>query len=390
MKSLITTLVLGWVLFFLPGNVWAQEVQLINDRQEVVLAKVLEVLSQEERNIPGTDTKTQYQTVKVEILEGSLAGQVVEIENDYLDLNQGEKFYVLHTIDWESGKSYFAVQDKYRLPSLLILVLTFIVAVILFGGIQGVRGLLSLIGSLLLIIFVLLPGIIKGISPIFLTITVSSIIIIVGSYITHGFNKTTSSAVVGMITTVLITGFFAYFAVKFTSLSGYESEEAIYLTFNSGGSIDILGLLFGGIMIGLLGALYDAAIGQAVAVDELIKIAPHVKARKIYERAMRMGREHIGALVDTLAIAYVGAALPLLLLFYQSSAEHYLTTINREIFATEIVRTLVGSIGLILAVPITTFIAVRLLKKKDHREVSKTEQEEEEKNLDQVSHSHKH
>jgi uncharacterized membrane protein len=109
--------------------------------------------------------------------------------------------------------------------------------------------------------------------------------------------------------------------------------------------------------------LYDIAIGQAITVEELIKAAPSMSKKKLFERANRVGREHIGALINTLAIAYVGAALPLLLLFYSSSTSSVLSIINREDFSTEIVRTLVGSIGLVLAVPITSVISVFMLKK---------------------------
>jgi uncharacterized membrane protein len=127
--------------------------------------------------------------------------------------------------------------------------------------------------------------------------------------------------------------------------------------------LDIPGLLLGGILIGLLGVLYDAAIGQAVAIEELMVHAPHLTRRKIFERAMRIGREHIGALIDSLALAYVGASLPLLLLFYSSSSASLLSIINREDFATEIIRTLIGSTGLILAVPITSLVAVFMIRK---------------------------
>jgi uncharacterized membrane protein len=193
---------------------------------------------------------------------------------------------------------------------------------------------------------------------------VSSMIIILGSYITHGFNKTTTSAVFGMLVTILITGALAYYSVDATKLTGFESEEAVYLNLSTRGSIDMVGILLSGIMIGLLGVLYDVAIGQAISVEELHKIAPRVSRKKIYLRALRMGREHIGALVDTLAIAYVGASLPLLLLF-STSSNTSISVLNREIFAVEIIRTLIGSIGLILAVPITTLISVWMIVKID-------------------------
>ena len=226
---------------------------------------------------------------------------------------------------------------------------------------------MSLCGSLVLIFYVLMPGILNGYSPIFVSIGVASLIIIVGSYITHGFNRTTTAAVIGMIATVLITGLGAFYVVHAAHLSGYNSEESVYLNFNSKGTIDLVGLLFGGIMIGLLGVLYDIAIGQAIAVEELFRMGDsylpagrQVTRAHVYTRAIRIGREHIGALVNTLAIAYVGAALPLLLVI-QNSTYGIAYAINNEIFATEIVRILIGSIGLILAVPVTTLLASYML-----------------------------
>lgn len=168
-----------------------------------------------------------------------------------------------------------------------------------------------------------------------------------------------------MIATVIFTGLLAHFAVNMTSLSGFVGEETTYLNFNTRGSIDFVGLLLGGIMIGLLGVLYDSAISQAISVEELHNIGPHLPRKTIFKRAMRIGREHIGALVNTLAIAYVGVSLPLLLFFstatHNSVGNSILFLLNRELFATEIIRTIIGSIGLTLAVPITTLFAVFML-----------------------------
>ncbi len=149
------------------------------------------------------------------------------------------------------------------------------------------------------------------------------------------------------------------------NLTGYTSDEALYLNFDTRGQINFVGLLFGGIMIGLLGVLYDIAIGQAIAIEELFRAGKHLSRADVYRRGIRIGREHIGALVNTLAIAYVGVALPLLLLITNSSTKNFAALINREMFATEIVRILIGSIGLILAVPITTLIASALLSKNE-------------------------
>src|SRR6185503_14380609 len=141
----------------------------------------------------------------------------------------------------------------------------------------------------------------------------------------------------------------AYLAVHFSNFSGYDNEEAMYLNLNARGQIDLIGILIGGMMIGFLGVLYDVAIGQAISVEELHHIAPHIERKTIFKRAIRIGREHIGALVNTLAIAYVGASLPLLLLFSTPPVDVGMI-LNRELFATEVLRILIGSIGLVLAV----------------------------------------
>jgi uncharacterized membrane protein len=158
-----------------------------------------------------------------------------------------------------------------------------------------------------------------------------------------------------------LTGILAYLGVTLARLNGLASEEAFYLNLNTSGTLDFAGLLLGGIMIGVLGVLDDIAVTQAAVVSELYNSASHLSRKEIYKKALRVGKEHVGALVNTLALAYTGASLPLLL-FFSMSDSSISSIINQEIFATEIIRTIVGSIGLILTVPITTFLAVYFLK----------------------------
>lgn len=341
----------------------AQGQEIMQDLHETVKAVVLEASISKSEPIPGTDTEQPVQQLKVKVLEGTAKGRIVDVRNDFTQLRAGETFYLNHIAPWDGGTEQFGVSEPYRLPQLGWLLAIFLALVVIFGGKQGVRGIISLAGSLVFILFALIPGILHGYSPVLLSIGVASLIIILGSYVTHGFNRTTSSAVIGMVVTVLLVGLFAHFAIGYVQLSGFTSDETTYLNFNSRGALDLAGILLGGIIIGLLGVMYDAAIGQAISVEELHRIAPHVDRRTVYRRALRIGREHIGALVNTLAIAYVGASLPLLLLFY-SSPEGIAVTINREIFATEIVRSLVGSIGLVLTVPVTTLISVWMVIKR--------------------------
>jgi uncharacterized membrane protein len=342
-----------------PLGTNAQE--LVLDTQSIMKARVVEVISEEAKNIPGTLTPAKHQTIKVYVLDGVDSGKDLVVDNDYYyDLKVGEVFYLMHTTNPLDGTDYYAVTEPYRIRSLLFFVGLFVLCVVVFGGKQGIRGLMTLGGSLLLIFFVLFPGILQGYSPVLLSVGVSAIIIILGSYITHGFNRTTTAAVLGMLVTIVVTGVIAYFAVDSTRLRGLETEDAMYLNLNMQGAIDLVGLLLGGILIGLLGVLYDAAIGQAVAVEELRRAGPNLSAKHVFLRALRIGREHIGALVNILALAYVGAALPLLLLFYTSKFP-FSVSVNNEIFATEIIRSMIGSIGLILAIPITTLISVFIL-----------------------------
>ncbi|HLP44281.1 MAG TPA: YibE/F family protein [Candidatus Nanoarchaeia archaeon] len=371
-----------------PNLLLAQNGEIIIDQVETVKAKVIEVLAEETKAIPGTDITSNFQEIKVQILEGAQKDKIVEVENDYLNLDEGEIFYLIRTTNSVDGKDYYSVSEPYRLPVVLLSVILFIILVFVFGGIQGIRGLASLVGSLVLILYVLLPGILHGFSPVIMSLFVSSLIIIIGSYITHGFNKTTSSAVIGMIATVFITGFLAYIAVHFGRLTGFSDDEAVYLNLDTRGSIDFVGLLLGGMLIGLLGVLYDVAIGQAISVEELHHVAPHLSRKTIYKRATRIGREHIGALVNTLAIAYVGVSLPLLLLYVKSVDAPLGLTLNKEIFATEIIRTMIGSIGLVLAVPITTLISVWILMKVNRSEVTPEKLAQEEKEIEHLGYHH--
>ena len=328
----------------------------------VELAKVTQVLSTTQKEIPGTTTLHSYQTLTATVESGPDKGKSVMVNNDYLNLKTGNEFYLTHETDPDDGIDTYYVSEVYRLPSLLFWVGLFLVVALFFGGKQGIRGIVSLVVSIAAIFYLLLPGILHGYSPILLSMGICSLIVLVGSYVTHGFNRTTTAAVLGMIVTIIITGLLAFAAVHMTQLSGYSNEEAAELNIQTSGTIDFVGLLLGGIMIGLLGILYDAAIGQAVAIEELSTAAEHYSRPKIFRRAMRIGREHIGALINTLAIAYVGASLPLLLLLHFSNLGIG-AALNQEIFATEIIRTVIGSIGLILAVPITTLISTFMLVK---------------------------
>ena len=356
MKKFILLGLFATLLF--SQTVHAQSINSATSSVETMKGQVTQVLSSNTQALSGLGVTEKTQSLEVYILSGSDMGKTEVIENDAAQLAKGDLVFITHTIDSSQGTDTYTLTDPDRLPALLILTIIFIVLVVVCGGKQGIRGLISLLLSIFLILYVLLPGILHGVSPLLGSVLIASFIILIGSYITHGFNRSTHAAVIGMILTVIVSSTMAHFAIAGAHLTGFQNEEAAYLNVSTGGTIDFMGLLLGGILIGLLGVLYDAAIGQAVSVDELRRAAPDLSSFEIFKRAMRIGREHVGALVNTLAIAYVGVSLPLLLLFYVSNTGSALLVLNKELFATEVVRALIGSIGLVLAVPITTAIAI--------------------------------
>jgi uncharacterized membrane protein len=175
-------------------------------------------------------------------------------------------------------------------------------------------------------------------------------------YPSHGFNRKTHIAVFSTLIALVATGFLAKFFINFAKLSGLSSEEAGFLQVLNPEVSSMQGLLLAGIIIGVLGVLDDVTVSQASIVGQLKSANPELNTRQLYVRAMKVGHDHISSMVNTLVLVYAGASLPLLLLF-TDAAKPFIELVNYEIIADEVVRTLVGSIGLILAVPITTLLA---------------------------------
>ena len=340
---------------FVP--VTAQEIH--RDVREVVKAQVIKVISETEQFHPGLDVTNQLQVIEVEILEGPEDGKIVEVENDYFQLEAGDVFFMNHIVDI-NGYEFYTVSEPDRSFILTVFVALFVGVVLAFGRWQGLRALAALAASFFVIFYILIPQLRAGLSPVFLSMGVAIAILAIAMVITHGFNKKTISAFLGTMVAILLTGVLGWIGVKSAQLSGFVSDDVVYLNLGTGGTLDLGGLLLGAIIIGALGLLDDVAITQASAVKEFFEV--NVSPKEAYRKAMNIGREHVGALVNTLALAYAGVALPLLLLFSTSEAPLVLI-INREVFASEIIRTVVGSIGIVLAVPITTLISVLILSR---------------------------
>jgi uncharacterized membrane protein len=233
---------------------------------------------------------------------------------------------------------------------------TFVAFSILISGWKGVRSLIGMAISLTVIVAYIIPQILAGEDPVWVSITGGFVLMAVTLYLVYGWTLKTHSAILGMLLALLITGALSSFFVDLTRLTGAGSEEGLFLIQQSQASINLRGLVLGGMLIGALGVLDDLVATQASAVFELHAADPSLAMRDLFRRAMRIGQDHVAATINTLVLAYAGAALPMLLLF-SLSGEKFSYLVNIEIVTEEIVRTLVGSLGLISAVPITTGLA---------------------------------
>lgn len=341
------------VALFVPVMVMAQTAY--EELQDTIKAEVEEIVSERVERIMGTDANTVVQTVNARVTDGEQEGEVVSFENDLVPLAVGDSIFLSHVRDI-NGRDIYILQDVDRGGPLTLLLLLFVGLLLWFAGRQGGRALIALFLSIIGIVFVLLPALLAGYDPILMSLLISGVILALALFGTHGFSALSVIAYSGTVAAVLATSVIAWWFVGALRLSGYGSDASVYLNFATRGELDLAGLLLGSIIIGVLGVLDDISITQASVVRELRAANTHFSPAELYQRAVRVGRDHVGSLVNTLALAYVGAALPLVLLFSTSDAPLYFT-LNREVVASELARILVGSIGLILTVPLTTAIA---------------------------------
>jgi uncharacterized membrane protein len=353
MRWIGTLIIVGLIACWGSGVAFAQEAH--QELQETVRAEVLEIVRQYDRDIFGTGATTTVQELRAKLLSGSKTGEVVRFENDLMVLDVGDKIFVNRLIAID-GEEYYTFKDIERRPQLFILAAVLMVLVVAFARWQGLRAVLSLVLSVLAILFLLVPALLAGYDPAFASFAIAAIILALTLFLTHGFGIYVRIAYFGTMAAVGVTCVIAYISVYWLHLTGFSADASVYLNFATGGQLDLAGLLLGGIIIGLLGVLDDVSITQASVVQELRRANPTLGICSLYERGVRVGRDHVGSLVNTLALAYVGTSLPLVLLYAQSQAP-LLDVLNQEVVAAELVRIIVGSMGLVLAVPFTTIVA---------------------------------
>ncbi|MGI8984494.1 MAG: YibE/F family protein [Acidimicrobiales bacterium] len=311
--------------------------------------------------LPGAALVCRDVTARLDT--GPESGQTTTLEitesPDQPTLRPGDRVILGRAADPGQPVAYYFADYQRRTP-LLALGLLFALAVV---GLARWRGLAALIGlgvSLLVIVRFVLPAILDGRSALAAAVVGASAIALLIIYLAHGVSARTTTAVLGTLVALLLTAGLAVAFVEATKLTGLSSEEGTYLRGVLGSTVDLRGMLLAGIVIGALGVLNDVTVTQASAVWEIYLANPTVDAGHLYRSAMQIGRDHIASTVDTLVLAYAGAALPLFVIF--TVADRRLgDVLTGEIVAQEIVQTLVGSLGLIAAVPITTWLACRVV-----------------------------
>jgi uncharacterized membrane protein len=268
--------------------------------------------------------------------------------------DEGESVIVAHDPQAAEGFQYrFA--DRDRESVLAWLALGFAVAVVALGRLRGMAALIGLAATFAVLLRFVLPAILEGESPLLVAVVGAAVIAFLALYLAHGFTPMTSVALVGTLASLALTAILASVFVDAARITGLATEEALIIRVGAA-QIDLAGLMLGGVIIGALGAIDDMTVTQASAVWELRAANPAMNPGALARAGMRIGRDHVASTVNTLFLAYAGASMPLLVLFVLSR-QSLITVANTEIVATEIVRTLVGSIGLVASVPLTTWLA---------------------------------
>ncbi len=302
----------------------------------------------------------------VQILDGPRANQQLDAylagpggTQDTSTYAAGQEVVVTFTTQADGSDPYVEVSDHWRIPELGLLALIFAGAVVFVGGWQGFRALVALGLTAAVIVKILIPAIVNGVPPVPLAIVVASSVTIVTILLTEGVSWTSLAAILGTTSALAITALLAAAATAFLGFTYTAGSDLAFMTVPGGAGLDLRGVLLAAIILGTVGVLVDVTVTQAVSVEELAEKG--VTGPALIVSAMRIGRSHIAATVNTLFLAYVSVGLPLLIVLFVS---HQPTgaVANDETIATEIVRTLIGSLGIIAAIPMTTFIAGLLME----------------------------
>ncbi|MFT7328198.1 MAG: putative membrane protein [Crocinitomicaceae bacterium] len=337
MQKMLNIIIIFFISFFsLP--VFAQESFDVNEFQsEYISGKVIN-FTEDENNLRLYTTQLSDNT----IIALDTYGQEIEI---------GSSVFV----------EYFSQTDTYNFATvnrnkpLLFLMSIFVLSIILLAGKKGLRSLGSLFISMLLLLLVLVPLLIQGFNPISLTLIFGLCILFISIFITHGFNYQSLVSFLGSLSSIILAVILISLVSKFSSLTGLINDEIQFLSFETEQALDLVRIVSASIIIGVLGVLDDITITQVAVVRELSS-DNSLSQKNIFIKALRVGRDHISSLVNTLVFAYVGATLPMIM-FISLLEIPFMILISQEFIFIEIIRSLIGAIALTLAVPLTTWLA---------------------------------
>ena len=307
------------------------------------------------------DVLVNCQQIQLQIGEGANAGRETSWEQPYPSarpLEAGDDIYVYEALD-QAGEPFYSFADFQRETPLMLLGLLFVIAVLLLARWKGLGAIGGLVASLLVLTTFMLPSLLRGNNAVAVALVGSSVIAFIALYLAHGVNIATTVALLSTFVSLSVIGLLSWIFVEACSFTGFTEDSSFALS-AVGVQVDARGLLLAGIVIGSLGVLDDVTVTQVSAVWELRQLQPEATRRQVYTSAVNIGRDHISSTVNTLFLTYAGAALPLLLLF-SIAGQSVATVSTSEIVATEIVRALVGSVGLVASVPVSTWLAVRVL-----------------------------
>ena len=314
------------------------------------------------------DIELGYQQVKLKILDGPYKNQEFKVTNNVSRLyntkvKQGSK--VIASVYITDGKiSDIAISSFKRSQVLITMSVLFLITILLVGGFKGLKSIVSLIFTIVCVIYLMIPLMLRGVSPILSAILVATISITVTLLLVSGMSKKSFSAIIGTLMGVLIAGILAYLFGKWGNLSGInmtDAESMMYISENTG--LKIKGIMFAGILISALGAVMDVAMSIASAIFEICSLNKNITIRELFKSGMNIGRDIIGTMSNTLILAFAGGSLNVLILIYSSNMSMD-RLLNLDILGTELIQGLAGSTGIILTVPITAVIASYLSKNK--------------------------
>lgn len=313
--------------------------------------------------IPGGELQQVRQSVEVKILSGSHKGEKVLIDNILMgnpaydiNLKKADKV-ILHAEQADGGVNFF-IADKHRVGALYFLTGLFVILLIAIGRKKGLLSLVSIFVTLGLIFWVLTPLILSGFNPILATVLICVLSSIIAMYLVGGLNAKSTAAILGTVISLVIAGFLSIFVIKMASLTGFSSEESLFL-FSAHPNLNFVGVLASAMIIGALGAVMDIGMSISSTVNELFVSNPQRGIKDLFDSGMNVGRDIIGTMANTLILAYLGSALSLVLLSNNIDMQKFF---NLNQVATEISSALIGSVAIVICVPLSAIIAAYLIK----------------------------